>query len=224
MTDLSGEIVSSLIVLLLYGAIFTAAELAHRHFRLDPEITRKITHVAGGILALFLPYFFQSHWTVVILGLLFFLALVLTKRFALIRSVHDVRRSTNGEIYFPLALALTYLVAGLTDTFQFYPAAILALTLGDTTAWLVGRQYGKYHYTIFGDKKSVEGSIGMAIACTAIVMTSMFIHDAHSAALSMVVAPFAGTLAAVLEAVSPRGTDNLTVPLGVWGMLALTLG
>lgn len=224
MIDITGEIVSSLIVLLLYGAIFAGAEIAHRRLHLDPEVTRKITHVAGGILALFLPYFFQSPWTVVILGVLFFVALILTKRTAAIRSVHDVERRTNGEIYFPLALALTYLAAHQTDTFHFYPVAILSLALGDTAAWLVGRRYGKHHYQMFGDNKSIEGSIGMAFTCTIIVLVAMFIHDSHMAARAMVLAPFVGMLAAVLEAISPRGTDNLTVPLGVWGMLALTLG
>lgn len=224
MTDFTGEILSSLIVLLLYAAIFGGAEFAHRRFRLDPEVTRKIAHVAGGLLALFLPSFFQSHWTVVILGVLFFLVLALTKRAAVIRSVHDVERRTNGELYFPLALAATYLAASLTNTFHFYPVAILSLTLGDTTAWLIGRRYGKHRYQMFGDNKSVEGSVGMACACTVIVLVGMFVHDPHTAARAMVLAPFAGMLAAVLEAISPRGTDNLTVPLGVWGILTLTLG
>lgn len=224
MIDVSREVLSSVIVLLLYGGIFAGAEYAHRRFRLDAEVTRKVTHVAGGILALFLPLFFRSHWTVLILGVLFFLLLIATKRMAIMRSVHDVERSTNGEIYFPLALAFTYLAASLSDTFQFYPAAILALTLGDTAAWLVGKRYGTHHYHMFGDRKSVEGSIGMAFTCTAIVLVVMFVHDPRAAALSMVIAPFAGMLGAVLEAISPRGTDNLTVPLGIWGMLALTLG
>lgn len=219
MTDLTGEITSSVIVLVLYGAIFAAAELAHRRLHLDAEITRKITHVCGGILALFLPHFFESHWTVLILGILFFLVLFITKRTRLVQSVHDVDRSTNGEIYFPLALALTYLVASITDTFAIYPVAILALTLGDTAAWLTGKLRGKYRYQIFGDWKSVEGSIAMGLTGTAIVIVFLFINYPDTAAQMLIIGPLAGTLGAVLEAISPRGTDNLTIPLGIWLLL-----
>lgn len=221
MIDLPKELTSSLIVLLLYGGIFAGAEFAHRRFRLDPEVTRKITHVAGGSLALFLPHFFQSHWTVLVLGLLFFLVLLLTKYKALIRSIHDVERSTNGEMYFPLALALTYLAASLTDTFDLYWAAILALTLGDTMAWLIGKHYGKYKYQIFGDWKSVEGSVAIGLTCTAIIVGFLFIRNPETAARILIMAPLVGTFAAIMEAISPRGTDNLTIPLGTWFLLWL---
>lgn len=224
MTGLTHELVGAVVILLLYGGVFIGAELAHSRFRLHPEVTRKIAHVAGGLIALALPYIFDSYWTVVILGALFALTLTVTRRRKMIRSVHEVRRSTHGEIYFPAALALTFLACSLTGTFRFYPVAILALTFGDTAAWYVGSRFGSLTYTIFGDTKSWEGTGAIALTTAAIVLGTSLEWGSMELANRLALASGAGILAALLEAFSPKGTDNLTIPLGVWGLLWTTVG
>ncbi|MBA2671332.1 MAG: phosphatidate cytidylyltransferase, partial [Gemmatimonadetes bacterium] len=99
----------------LVGAVFLlafgSAEL-WRHFGSpEPEWTRKLVHVFGGLVALALPWMVRSHWTVLVLGLVFALTLLLTRRWGLLTSVHGVTRRSEGGLYFPVAVYAMFLLA-----------------------------------------------------------------------------------------------------------------
>ncbi|MGE3802120.1 MAG: diacylglycerol/polyprenol kinase family protein [Candidatus Kapaibacterium sp.] len=219
MIDYSHEGFAILITLALYGTLFAGAEFLYRKLKLDPEVSRKITHIVGGFIALALPLLFQSYWTVVILGLVFFLTLLTTKRSGVVQSVHNVERQTAGELYFPLALAVIFTLSSITDTFHLYTPVMLALALGDSAAWYVGSRYGKHRYHLFGERKSVEGSIAIAVVIAIIATVSLILQNTTSTLFALLLGVGTGVLISTLEAVSPRGTDNLTVPIGMWGAL-----
>lgn len=88
-------------------------------------------------------------------------------------------------------------------------AALLALSLGDGLGGLVGRRFGRWKYRAPGAKlKSVEGSL------TVFVMASVGVAAAGARGYSTIA--LAGLIAALAEALSPRGTDNAVVPASVW--------
>lgn len=98
-----------------------------------------------------------------------------------------------------------------------FPAAagLLALSLGDGLGGAAGRRFGRLRYRVGGGKtKTVEGSVVVAIAAALGAV-------AAAEVLGVALAPFAavglGVVAALAEAVAPRGTDNLTVPAAVFG-------
>lgn len=93
---------------------------------------------------------------------------------------------------------------------------LLALSLGDGIGGAVGTRLGTHTYRAPGGKvKSVEGSIAVAGASAAGVLIASWRFDVP-------VEPRAvaglGVAAAVAEALSPRGTDNVLVPAIVWGL------
>lgn len=115
-------------------------------------------------------------------------------------------------VYVAAFVALTAL--GLTGAPFPAAAGLLALSLGDGVGGAVGRRFGRHRYRApWGKSKTVEGSLAVAIAAAGGVLLAARLFDHPVGALGVVTL---GAVAALVEALSPRSTDNLLVPAAVW--------
>jgi phytol kinase len=129
------------------------------------------------------------------------------------RSVSGPDESWTGLVLY--GVSYTWLTAfGLAvDPF---PAgvALLALSLGDGVGGAVGRRFGRHRYRVGDAKtKSLEGSIAVAVAAAAGILVAA---QVFAAPLSPVAVLLLAAIAALVEAFSPRSTDNLLVPAAVF--------
>jgi len=182
---------------------------------------RDVLHVGAGMWPLGWKAW-QSPWPPVLVALTGFGLLVavpllgrrITAARALERTVSGEDEAWSGLVLYGLS------AAGLTAVAFFgqaaFPAAagLLALALGDGIGGLVGRRWGKHRYRVpWAKTKSVEGSLTVALlAALGTVMAGLLFGVPLSASRVL----GAGLAAAVAEAVAPRATDNLLVPLAVW--------
>jgi dolichol kinase len=84
--------------------------------------------------------------------------------------------------------------------------AIAFIALGDTAAAMVGRRWGKHKF----GRKSVEGSLGFLITASAI---AVFFNQVYGNNLPLLVGLSGALVATLVEAMSIRSDDNLTVPI-----------
>ncbi|MCO5194490.1 MAG: hypothetical protein M9930_14560 [Anaerolineae bacterium] len=215
-----------LLVLVAYVfAIIGLAEFLRRWRGWGNEFTRKVVHIGVGMFSWFIPFVFDSPWPFVLACLAFSVLTYLDARhlhlFDAMASKDD--ESNLGTVFYPLAAAAVVLI------FWNYPpvmvAALMPLTWGDGMAEVVGRKFGRNKYTVWGHTRSVEGSLafigfGAFFSWLALVIIpgppSLTPLEAIVPALVMV------TAAAVVEAVSIAGLDNLTITgtaifvFGIW--------
>ena len=226
-------------LLLSYGyafGILLAVEAVGRRLRWPHDVTRKIIHVLAGlwvwaILALFddLRYGIIPFASFIVLNYLFY-------RFRLFRAM-DEADSTPGTVYFAISITLLFALLwrprGPVDRVPHAVAAVMAMTLGDAAASLIGRRWGRHRYTVFGQSKSLEGSLAMFVVTLVAVAFTLTVLPASALSpcsygwpFAKVIAVSTGTavLAACVEGLSPAGTDNLSVPLLVAAFLALVSG
>jgi len=88
------------------------------------------------------------------------------------------------------------------------PVAICAMAfiaLGDSAAAMVGRRWGFHKY----GNKSVEGSLGFFIASSGAGIAFHFIYPGQ---LPLIVSIAGAFVATIVEAMSVRSDDNMTVP------------
>jgi dolichol kinase len=98
-------------------------------------------------------------------------------------------------------------------------AALLALSLGDGIGGAVGRRFGRHRFQAPGGKpKSWEGSAAVAVASGLAIGIAAWRFEAPVAVPTVA---GLGLGAALAEALSPRGTDNLIVPAAVWALAEL---
>jgi dolichol kinase len=207
------ELAGFLFIVVLIGAVFGLAAALRRR-RVDPELTRKVAHVATALVPL--PFVVRSLWTGLALAVTAAVAVAGLRRRGRLGFLDDVRRSHASEYSYVAAVTLAF-VAGRGEPLWFI-APVLTLGLADAAAAVVGTRYGRRRARVFGNTRSVEGSVACALTAAVVVGgSSALVTGRFEPWLGLV----AGVLAALVEASSPRGADNLLVPVAV---LALLLG
>jgi len=205
----------------LCGGILVGAELLRRR-GLAAERTRPLVHVSMGLAASAFPWTFVSPWSVATLCGAFLALVGWSHRRGRLLSVHGVARRSGGGVYFPAAVAvLFFLTVGRP---ALYVSSVLVLALADPMAALVGGAGGRRLYRVRGDVKSLEGSLAFlatAIPCVLLPLVHLTSLPMRTCLLS---ALLAALFATACEAASPAGSDNATVPLGTWLVLAALTG
>jgi dolichol kinase len=125
---------------------------------------------------------------------------------------------TTGGHHFGLVLyAISYTVLAFFFSAKPYViiAGILPMAFGDAAASLVGQKMGRHQFKIFS-KKSLEGTTAMFTITLVSVMLSLllFSYLCPFSTFTLLLASLGvATAATGLEALTPKGLDNLTVPL-----------
>ena len=192
------------------GLVFLASEILRR-LKQDPELVRKVVHIGTGNVLLIAWWLHIPTWLCAIAGVTFSAIALASHYTNILPMIHDVGRKTYGVFYY--ALSITILVALLWDHHpQYAVIGVMVMSWGDGMAALIGKRFGKHTFVHLGNKRSLEGSLAM-FATSSIVMIGVFglTHGVHARDLGIAM-PVAA-IAALLEAYSPGGTDNLSVPL-----------
>jgi len=213
------EIIGALIIALIYGVIFLIAELWRKFGQPVPEQTRKFVHLTAGAVCLSFSYVFQSHLTVLALAVSFAVIMLVTKSAGWLQSVHGIQRSSQGGIYFPLAIYLTFLIAALNQQPHFYFIAILTLSASDTLAALIGTSYGRKLYKVEEDRRSMEGTVVFFLITFLIIHLSLLLLTDLSRPQTVLAALYAAVLVTAFESISLGGSDNFFIPIGTIGIL-----
>ena len=211
------ELVNAAFIGAAFLAIFVAAELWRKTSAPPVEWTRKLVHFGGGVVAAFFPWLVRSHWTVLALGAAFLAILWGSRRMGLLQSVHGVARSSEGGIYFPIAIYLVYLIGSGHPVSYF--VSVLVLVVSDAAAAVLGSAYGRLHFDVERDKRSLEGSTVFFVSTFLIVHLSLLLLTDTDRLLSVLVAAQIGLVVTLVEAISIEGNDNILVPLATYFLL-----
>lgn len=192
------------------------------HGNVHPELQRKSVHIGMGMITLSFPWLFNEPWPVVFLAVLAVAGLVGLKCVAPLKKglggpLHGVDRRSLGEIYFPLAVALMFILAGKTPVLYVVP--ILVLTLADAVAALIGVCYGSHPYSTSEGNKSAEGSLAFLFTAFCSTLIPVLLMTDVAWGKVVIGALVVGILVMLFEAVSVGGLDNLFIPVGCYGLL-----
>jgi uncharacterized protein (TIGR00297 family) len=124
----------------------------------------------------------------------------------------ETDRSTMGTVYFPASMA--FLIWLFWDQARYLVAAgMMLMTWGDGMAAVIGQRFGKHVYTILGDRKSLQGSVAMFLFGWVSLLVVLALLSPLSPLQVLVLGTVTALFATLLEAISARGADNLTVPV-----------
>jgi dolichol kinase len=215
MTDLTlGAIWLGVLVAGIGGCVVLHA------FGVASTYIRDVLHIGAGVWIAGWPLW---HGDVVPIAIVTMAAVITAALPAIAR--HDelarkiVTSVTNGEEHWTGLVHYTAVYAVFTaigEVGEPFPAAaaLLSLSLGDGIGGAIGRAFGRHRYRAPGAKmKSLEGSVAVFLAATAGAFLAMHLCHRDIAVLPLL---GLGLVASVAEALAPRGTDNLLIPIAVW--------
>jgi dolichol kinase len=177
-----------------------------------PRISRKFLHIMVGNIIFILPLF-KTWWVITFLAAAPFIVLTfLMSPYSPIKSIRDKLSESGhglGLVYY--AISWTILALLFFDKPWIIAVGIAAMSYGDGMASLIGENFGKRKYNLTGDTKSIEGSMAMflvLIFALAIVLTYYAVPFSF---ITLVIVAF---IATVLEAITPKGLDNISSCFG----------
>ena len=188
--------------------LFFMMDYVKEWFSLESEDSRKIVHVSSLLTVCTWPFFLENY-AIYIICILFILINMYTKKAGMFKAVHTVRRATIGAEILPVGIMIS--------TFFFLPEnrtsfiyGILIVCFSDLMAELVGKKLKFYEYKIFGQKKSLGGSIAFFIS-TFLITSGMLVFLETDIIISHVM--IISVLLCLVEAVHTFGLDNFTLPV-----------
>ncbi|MBE9008092.1 phosphatidate cytidylyltransferase [Fortiea sp. LEGE XX443] len=196
-----------------------------RLFSIKPDLTRKVIHIGAGMWVFGVLLLFKQ-WEIGIIPFATFIGVnYLLYRYRVVGAM-DTEDSSPGTVYFAISVTLLFGLFwrphGLVDNAPVAVAGIMSMTWGDALAALIGKRFGRHQYQVGSSVRSWEGSLAMFLASvTAIFLVLLLLPASFLSPLSVSVgvkqalltALVSASFATLVEAISPHGTDNLSVPL-----------
>ena len=208
MKDILGTILSFAYVIL----VLIIAKKVEAKGWVSPFAARKWVHLLVG--SWILPTFFLfDHWyTAIVPPFCFIWAnLYMARKRAF---SFETEEAGYGTVYFPISFVFL-LTLFWGDAVRGYAAlGGLVMAWGDPLAALVGKRWGLHRYPIGQTQKSFEGTLAMGGGAFAACFVSFLLFQHWTFKEMVMSSGILAVFSAVVESLSGRGLDNLTVPLG----------
>jgi len=207
---LSGDIAGVLLVYIYVAILLITTEKILDFFPTD--INRKLLHIMVGNIAFLLPIFQTREIMAFLAAGPFIIFTFLMSPYSPIKSMRGRTSGAGhrmGLVYY--AIAWTVLAYLFFDYKVIIAIGILAMSYGDGFASIIGSRFGRHKFNIWGDEKSFVGSISMFIFTFITILVALLFYQI-SVDGKFIVLIYITLVATVIEAFSPKGLDNLTVP------------
>jgi len=208
-----------LLYAIAYGIVLLLGEAIYRHLKEGPSLSRSFSHLAAGVISLPFPWLFTSHWWVLILALQSSMVLYTTRRLELLASHHRIAGKSAGSYLFFASIYLCFVASFVTERKELFVVPMLVLSFSDVAAAQVGRSFGKRtiqkRKSAGGTSKTYAGSTAFFITALVVLFLSFYYYMQWNLASTISMTLLLAILSTTIEAYSPYGTDNFSVPFTV---------
>lgn len=189
------------------------------------EASRKFIHIMLGNWWFIAMYYFTNVWFAAFVPATFVIINYISYKKDLIKVMERDVQDGLGTVYYAISLLILVIVSfGVYKEPSLGLIPNLVMAYGDGLAGLLGRMIKSKRYKLSDTKKSVAGSITMFVISTLLIggyllywHKEIFWSTPHWPLVAVLI----GFAITVIEAISEKGTDNITVPLGTLCMLLL---
>lgn len=181
------------------------------------QILRKLIHLFTGLTIWILSYILEKDVLLylILAGTLFSFLTFNYKKF---HFLHNTEDNSLGTLFYPVGILTSYLITWDLPSYYFQ-SSLLVLSISDPLANFAGQmQIGNSWIRTFQDKKSIYGII--VYTFSAYLILYLLLPDLLR--LNILFMVFVLLWAIILETVSMRGSDNLSIPTGLALLFLLT--
>lgn len=176
---------------LSFGCFLVIIEILSRILKLPSEWIRRVSHVFAALFTIFFGFYLEGIFLLAILGI-FSAVMLVSRLLKIFNHIHSVSRLTIGEELLPIGFISAYLIS--KGQMEVFVPSMLIIGLADPITGIVMQKWRKHYF----------GILAFTIVTMPIILS--FIHISFAA--SFVIA----LLIAIIERISPYGTDNFSIP------------
>lgn len=206
-----GILASITFILLVIGI----SEIASKKQLLNNEDSRKFIHITVSNWWILAMVFFDSPYTAMIVPLLFVVVNYISYKKQVFSAMErDGGFEDLGTVYYAVSLVVLSIWTFAINQPWIGAVGILTMGYGDGYAAVIGAKFGKTKLPGI-PKKSFEGSSAMFGFSLIIPLILLMIFTELSLPVILSISLMSALLATILEALTPLGFDNLSVPISV---------
>ena len=213
------KITTIIIISIWIISIVFFSSICKKYFPNENELSRKIVHIGIGPLIPIAWFLGIDKLLALMTSLIVTIGLFINYKFRFLSTFEDINRNSYGTVTY--GVSMTVLISLFWgENFASLTAGVATMCFGDGFAGLVGRHLNSPNWMIFGQKKSIAGTLTMVIV-TGISLSIINVYNGSP--LDLLSIGGITCLGVLLEQISIKGLDNLTVPLGVaftWNLIA----
>lgn len=203
-----------------YAYVLILLIVGMRLEKVSKEISRKFVHIMTANWWFIVMLFFDKPFWPMVVGLSFVIVNIITYKYGLFTCIErDDKAKDKGTIYYAVTLVMLVILSYYYDDMFVGLIGSLIMGYADGLAALVGKKFNWIPYSIRGNKKSMSGSLTMFVMT--LIIVCIIVKYASPDKLMMQKTLVISILATFLEAISIKGRDNLTVPMGSVGLYLL---
>lgn len=208
MTNIIGVIISILFI----GITLISAKLFEK---VGKEASRKYIHIMLSNWWIIAMVFFDNVIVASLVPALFVFINYVSYKNGIIkimeRDAGEENKDSMGTVFYALSLLILVLITfGLLGNPLIGLCGVAVMGYGDGLAAVIGQSIKSPEYRIKGYKKTVAGSITMFCVTLIIIMGFLKYNGVSYIGIKSILM---AAVITVVEAVSIKGTDNITVPL-----------
>ncbi len=218
------EPLNFVVVLCGLTALVFIAEAIKKFFHIDPKKTREFVHASVAVIIFFAPLLFRQKLYPALLASTFIVVNFISIRLGMFKGM-NIDKKNLGTVYYPISFLILVLL--FWDNYPLIVStAMLVMGLADPAAAIVGTNIKRTHeVSAFGERKTFEGSAAMFVVATVATAIGFLFFGEPSVTSSfstlLNISVSIGIMVAAIELVSPKATDNLTVPLSAGILLSI---
>jgi len=205
-----GDIVGLISV---YSYVAVLLVLSEKILKNRPDVSRKVLHIMVGNIAFILPIFQTKEIMAFAAAAPFIILTFLMSPYTPIKKIRGKTSAAGhgmGLVYY--SITWTILAYFFFDQMEIIAIGILAMSYGDGLASLIGIKYGKNKYNLLGDEKSYVGSIAMFVFTFILMIIALLFYGITINFNMIILLLLISIASSLIEGVTPKGLDNLTVP------------
>lgn len=202
-----------------YAFIIVVIIVAKLFEKIGKEASRKFIHIALCNWWFIAMYFFTNAVWASIVPLSFVIINYISYKKNIISVMERDNQDGLGTVYYAISLFVLAIISfGVLNNPLIGLAGSLVMGYGDGLAAILGRKISSKEFKVGNGKKTLVGSATMFIIT--FVILAIFLIDMQFWYIKAIIASIIIT---IVEAVSVKGTDNLTVPIITSGILYLLM-
>lgn len=206
---------------LFFGLVLVIgfSELIRKKFHFTIKATRKFVHIFTGILIALTPFLLETYYPLLLISGAFIVLDFISIKKKWMPGMHATLRVSYGTVFYPASFFILTLLLWNHHK-PVLVISVLVMAIADAIAAVVGENIKRpIHYRVSGEIKSLQGSLAMFIVTFLIVAGGLvFFEQLDQTSLAQAsflwIAAIVAIVATSCEAMSYKGSDNLTVPLG----------